>query len=140
MIDGAFAEYLCIADIRCHHLPDNVSFRQAALGEPLTATVHGLVERTTVHPGDVVLISGPGCVGILAMAVAKLQGARTIVLGVTKDAGRLALAKEFGADLVIDAARENVTDILRDYSAADGVDLVCECAGARLHWIHVCKL
>lgn len=130
MIDGAFAEYVCIADVRCHHLPDNVSFRQAALGEPLTAAVHGLIERTVVLPGDVVLVSGPGCVGILAMVIAKLQGAKTIVLGVTKDSRRLALAKELGADLVVDAAKENVADIVREYSAGAGVDLVCECAGA----------
>lgn len=60
MIDGAFAEFLCIRTERCHHLPDNVSFRQAALGEPLSVAVHAVIERTTVHAGDIVLVFGPG--------------------------------------------------------------------------------
>jgi len=129
MIDGAFGEYICITEHRCHQLPSEVSFRQAALGEPLSAAVHGLIERTTVRSGDLVLISGPGCVGILAMVIAKLQGARTIVLGITKDARRLSLAKELGADVVVDVAKENVADVVHDFSSGDGADLVCECAG-----------
>jgi L-iditol 2-dehydrogenase len=130
MIDGAFGEYVCITEQRCHKLPENVSFRQAALGEPLTAAVHGVLERTTVRAGDLVVISGPGCVGIFAMVIAKLQGARTIVLGVTKDDRRLALAKELGADLVIDATKENVSEAVSEYSSGSGADLVFECAGA----------
>jgi L-iditol 2-dehydrogenase len=129
MIDGAFGQYVCITELRCHLLPDNVSFRQAALGEPLSAAVHGLIERTTVRSGDLVLISGPGCIGILAMIIAKLQGARTIVLGLTKDVRRLSLAKELGADLVIDSAKEDVADIVHQFSSGDGIDLACECAG-----------
>jgi L-iditol 2-dehydrogenase len=75
MIDGAFADYLCIRAERCHHLPDNVSFRQASLGEPLSVASI-VMERMTVHAGDLVFISGPGCVGILSMLVAKMEGAR----------------------------------------------------------------
>jgi L-iditol 2-dehydrogenase len=57
MIDGAFADYLCIRAERCHHLPDHVSFRQASLGEPLSVAVHAVMERMTVHAGDLVFIS-----------------------------------------------------------------------------------
>ncbi len=130
MIDGAFADYICITERRCHLLPENVSFRQAALGEPLSVAVHGLIEQTTVRPGDVVLISGPGCVGILSMLIAKLQGAVTIVVGMAKDARRLTLARQLGADMTLDASQEGLADALREYCGSEGPDLVCECAGA----------
>lgn len=129
MIDGAFAEYICIREERCHPLPDQVSFRQAALGEPLSVAVHAVIERTTVHAGDVVLVSGPGAVGILTMLLAKMEGARVVVAGITKDQSRLALAKELGADLVVDTSREDVLGIVRGLTQGEGADLVYECSG-----------
>ncbi len=129
MIDGAFADYLCIREERCHHLPDNVSFRQAALGEPLSVAVRAVTERTTVHSGDLVLVSGPGCVGILTMLIAKLEGATVIVTGTAKDQQRLQCAKEMGADVVVDISREDPLEIVRHYSRGLGADVVYECAG-----------
>ena len=129
MIDGAFAEYLCIREERCHHLPDNVSFRQAALGEPLSVAVRAVIERTTVHSGDLVLVSGPGCVGILTMLMAKLEGATVIVTGTAKDQQRLVCAKERGADVVVDISRENPLEVVHHYSHGVGADVVYECAG-----------
>lgn len=129
MIDGAFAEYICIRAERCHPLPDNVSFRQAALGEPLSVAVHAVVERTTVHAGDLVVVSGPGAVGLLTMLVAKLEGARVIVAGIAKDRARLALAKDLGVDLVVDSSKEDLLGIVRDLTQGEGADLVYECAG-----------
>ncbi len=130
MIDGAFAEYLCIRASQCHLLPDNVSFRQAALGEPLSVAVHAAIEQTTVHSGDLVLVSGPGCVGLLTMLIAKLEGAQVIVAGIDKDKRRLALAKKLGADVVVDTTREDLREIIQKRGNGEGADLVYECSGA----------
>lgn len=130
MIDGAFAEFLCICAERCHHLPDNVSFRQAALGEPLAVAVHAAIERTTVHSGDVVLVSGPGCVGLLTALLAKLEGARVIIVGTDKDERRLALAKTLGVDAVVNISKDNALDVVLSDTGGEGADLVYECAGA----------
>jgi L-iditol 2-dehydrogenase len=129
MIDGAFAEYFCIAAERCHLLPDEVTFRQAALGEPLAVAVRAVIEQTTVRPGDVVLVSGPGCVGLLTMQLAKLAGARVIVAGIDKDERRLTCAKSLGADRVVNASREELLKVLSEYTDSEGADLVYECAG-----------
>jgi L-iditol 2-dehydrogenase len=129
MIDGAFAEYICIRAERCHLLPDHVSFRQAALGEPMSVAVRAVMERTTVHAGDLVLVSGAGSVGLLSMLVAKLEGARVIVAGITKDRSRLALAKRLGADVVVDSSKEDLLGIVRELDN-EGADLVYECSGA----------
>lgn len=130
LVDGAFAEYLCIDARQCHRLPDNVSFRAAALGEPLAVAVHAAIERTSVHAGDVILISGPGCLGLLTAQITKLEGATVIVAGIAKDQRRLACAKTMGADAVVDVSRDNLLEIVRDYSGGRGADLVYECAGS----------
>jgi len=129
MIDGAFADYLCIAAERCHPLPESVTFRQAALGEPLAVAVRAVIERNTVHAGDLVLVSGPGCVGLLTMQIAKLEGATVIVAGIEKDERRLALALDLGADLIVDGSRQDLLKIIRR-ERPQGADLVFECAGA----------
>lgn len=130
MVDGAFAEYLCIRPEVCHHLPDHVSFRQAALGEPLAVAVRAVIERTTVHAGDLVLVSGPGCVGLLTMQIAKLEGAKVIVSGTEKDLRRLACAQDLGADVVVNCSQEDLPEVTRRYKSGDGADLVYECAGS----------
>lgn len=129
MIDGAFADYICIREERCHSLPDHVSFRQAALGEPLSVAVHAVIERTTVHAADLVLVAGPGAVGLLTLLVAKLEGARVVVAGVAKDQSRLTLAEELGADIVVDTSREDLVGIIGELSDGEGADLVYECSG-----------
>lgn len=130
MIDGAFADYLCISSERCHALPKNVSFREAALGEPLSVAVHAVLERTTVRAGDVVLVSGPGCVGLLTMQVAKLAGARVVVAGIDKDERRLACAQQLGADKTVNASREDLVGVIQGLTDGEGAAVVYECAGA----------
>jgi L-iditol 2-dehydrogenase len=129
-IDGGFAEYLCIDARRCHSLPSHVTFRQAALGEPLAVAVHAVIERTTAHTGDLVVVSGPGCVGLLTMQIAKLEGARVIIAGLEKDGCRLTCAKELGADVTVNVERENLLDIVFESSSGRGADTVYECSGS----------
>jgi L-iditol 2-dehydrogenase len=88
-----------------------------------------VIERTTVHAGDLVVVAGPGAVGLLTMVVAKLEGARVIVAGITKDQPRLALAKSLGADFIVDSSKEDLLGIVRRLSNDEGADLVYECSG-----------
>ncbi|MCW5962764.1 MAG: zinc-binding dehydrogenase [Bryobacterales bacterium] len=130
MIDGAFADFLCIDYKRCHHLPDHVSFRTAALGEPLSVAVHAAIERTTVRAGDLVLVSGPGCIGLLTAQVAKLQGAKVVLSGLNRDQRRLECGKALGVDLVVNAEQEDLVELVHDLSGGSGADIVYECAGS----------
>ncbi len=130
MTDGAFADYSTIRASQCHHLPGNVSWRQAALGEPVSVAVHAVIERHHVHAGDVVLISGVGCVGLLTMQVAKLEGACVVITGLDKDGNRMDCARELGADHVINAQQEDVVAAVQDLTGGRGADTVFECAGS----------
>jgi L-iditol 2-dehydrogenase len=64
------------------------------------------------------------------MQVAKQEGACVIVAGIARDQKRLALARELGADIVVDASREDVVEIARGLTNGGGADLVYECAGS----------
>lgn len=130
MIDGAFADYLCIDARRCHKLPDHVSFEDAALGEPISVAVHAAIERINVHSGDLVVVSGPGCIGLLTTQVAKLEGARVILAGLARDKARLACGRAIGADAVVNVEEQDLVEVVKEMSGGAGADIVFEAAGS----------
>ncbi len=74
-VDGAMAEFVK-APARClHHLPDSVPFEKAALTEPCSVAYNATCVKTHIRPGDSVLLFGPGPIGLLCLALAKLSGA-----------------------------------------------------------------
>ena len=130
-VQGAFAEYLVMDSKLVIKVPDNVSLDEAALTEPLACTVHGMLESASVLAGDVVLISGPGSVGLFASQIAKAQGAVVIVCGTSKDKDKLLLAKELGADYSVNVEKEDLKAVINQITSGDGVDLAVECAGVQ---------
>jgi L-iditol 2-dehydrogenase len=77
-----------------------------------------------------VVVSGPGAVGLLTMLLAKLEGARVVVAGIAKDKSRLTLAKQLGADFVVDSSSEDLVEFVHRLTRGEGADLVYECSGA----------
>ena len=128
--NGAFANYIVIPAHNVQELPDNVSFREGAVLEPLGCAVEAVVELTRVKPEDVVVVMGPGLIGQLVAQVAKLCGGRVLVAGTGKDGHRLRLAKELGADYVVDVAQEELTACVNQLTQGLGADVVFECSGA----------
>jgi alcohol dehydrogenase/L-iditol 2-dehydrogenase len=113
-----------------HHVPNNVPFEHAALTEPICVAYNALVEKTTIKPGDVVVIQGPGPIGIMALQVARLNGAGTlVVLGTDADTERLAVAAELGAHHTVNIQQEDPLELIRSLSDGFGADLVVDCSG-----------
>ena len=129
-VDGCFARYCLANEHQVHLLPDNVGFVAGALTEPLACCVHAVLELTTISAGDVVVITGPGSIGLLCLQLAKTSGAFAVMCGTSQDAGRLQLAQEFGADLVVNVEAENALDLVHGLTSSQGADLFLECAGA----------
>lgn len=127
-VHGGFTQYVLVPAHNIHHLPEHVDFIAGALSEPLTCCVHAL-ERTHVEPGETVIVSGPGAIGLLMAQVVKTAGARTIVLGTNADRHRLALAQTLGADLIINVEEEAPQPRIADLTRSIGADVVFECAG-----------
>lgn len=130
-MNGGFAEYVAVRREAVHSLPQNVDFVAGAMAEPLAVCVHALIERTKVSAAQVVLITGPGPIGLLAAMVAKAQGATVIVAGIARDAARLKLAAEVGADLTVAVDQEDLAQKIRPLGQRQGgVDLTVEASGA----------
>ncbi len=130
--DGAFARYLIVPDYIIHHIPKGVSMEAAALAEPTACVVHALVEKTPICAGDIVVVQGPGTMGLLSVQVAKAMGAgKIIVTGVSSDRWRLDIAEQTGADVTIDVQSEsNPVKAILDHSDGRGADVVVEASGA----------
>jgi L-iditol 2-dehydrogenase len=128
--DGCFAEVVKIPAHLLHRVPDGVSFRAAALSEPLAVAVHAVEDRCGIESGDTVVVLGPGAIGLLAAQVARAEGAgRVIVSGTERDAERLACAQRLGFETrnVEKAGGAAQVQVLTD---PIGADVVVECAGA----------
>ena len=131
--DGAYAEYIKLPWRLIHKIPNNVSFDEAAVAEPSAVVAQGLLERAKVEPEDFVVVMGPGPIGLLALQMAKLYGAKAVmVVGTDADERvRLPLARKLGADHVVNASKEDVVEKVLGLTEGFGADLVMECSGSR---------
>jgi L-iditol 2-dehydrogenase len=127
--DGAFAGYTVAPAHRLHHLPDNVNFQEGALTEPLACCVHGVVELTGITVGELVVISGPGTIGLFSMQLAGAFGARVVVVGTSKDRSRLDKALSLGAAYAVNIEEQDPGELLADLSGGFGADVLIECSG-----------
>ena len=129
-MNGGFAEYVVVRAESVMHLPDDLTFDQGACIEPLSCGVHALTERTVVSTGDVVVVFGPGPIGLFAAQVAKAQGAYVIMLGTSIDKSRLDKALELGIDAVGNVETDDVAGMIKDVTDGYGADVVVEATGA----------
>jgi L-iditol 2-dehydrogenase len=129
-VDGGFTSYLVVPEANVHRLPDSLSFEEGALVEPLACVVHGVLDVPRLRPEDLVVIAGPGAIGLLTLQIVRAAGGRAIVLGTAADAHRLALARELGADETLVADEPELRDRVLARSGGRGADLVYECSGA----------
>ncbi len=124
---AAFAEYTLADHGRLFHLPQNMNFDTAAtLPIALTTMHNALVTNGHLRAGQAVLIQGASSgVGLMAMQIAKLKGAK-IVIGSSTDPGRRERLKEFGADLAIDSSDGGWIDQVLKATDGNGVDLIID--------------
>lgn len=136
-LSGAFAEFVDIPDVIVRNnlleIPAGVSFRDAALTEPLACVVHG-VERSGIWLGDTVVVNGAGPIGLMFVRLASLKAARVIVTDVRDD--RLARAKRLGAETVVDVSSlKNPADEIRGMcNSGRGADVAIEAVGLPETW------
>jgi len=128
--DGTFARYTVIEEERLHIIPDDLTYEEGALCEPLAVAAYGVIELTGVRAGDIVYVSGPGPIGLLAAQCAIAEGSTVVVGGVGADASRLDLARELGVHRTVNVQEEDAAALLRDMTTGLGADVVFECSGA----------
>jgi NADPH:quinone reductase len=125
----AYAEYCVSPAFMAIPLPDSVSFVDGAafLIQTLTA-YHALHTMDTTGPGKTVLVhAAAGGVGLMAVQLAKVAGAR--VFGTVSNDAKAALAKEAGADAIINYVKEKFADVILKSTGDRGVDLILDAVG-----------
>ena len=129
---GGLAEYAWLlpgSDIVV--IPPEVRPEAVVMGDALRIMVHGFERIGGLSYGDSVVVQGSGAVGLMGLALARDAGAgQVIVIGAP--ANRLALAREFGADEVLDITRTSAAERIErvlELTAGRGADVVLECAG-----------
>lgn len=125
--NGAFAEYVALPARGLLRLPDNVSYRQAALVDPLSNALHA-VRLSGLKAGDRALILGAGPIGLCVLLCARLAGARAIYVSEISRARR-EMAARLGADAVFDPRTVNLYSRLDELTEGRGPDIIFECAG-----------
>ncbi|MFH1090938.1 MAG: zinc-binding dehydrogenase, partial [Pseudomonadota bacterium] len=128
-LDGGFASLVAVRATALHRLPVQTTFQEGALCEPLACAVHAVFEIAKVKADDLVLVTGPGPIGLLMVLVAKAAGARVIITGTEKDQDRLAAAVGIGADYVVRVDKGKLFDLVTDLTGGLGVDTAIECSG-----------
>ncbi|MCI0536576.1 MAG: zinc-binding dehydrogenase [Verrucomicrobiales bacterium] len=118
-VDGAMTRFVRVPSRILHHVPENLPLEKAALSEPCSVAYNATVMNSNIQPGDRVVILGPGPIGILCAALARLRGAEAGVVGLERDRKRLQIAEGYGCTAIVgdptDWARA------RDGLGADGV-------------------
>ena len=116
-VDGGYAEYFLAEAAFAAPVPDGIDPREAA---PLTCagvTTYKAIKVGNVRPGDLVAVSGVGGLGHLAVQYAKIFGGTVAAVDITDE--KLALARELGADIVIDARADDPAEVLQSHGGAD---------------------
>jgi NADPH2:quinone reductase len=125
----AYAEYMLAPAAQIIPLPDSVSFEEGAAFPVQTLTAwHMLHTAHRTAPGQTVLVhSAAGGVGIVAIQIAKAAGAR--VIGTVSNEAKMKLAKQYGADEVINYASGDFAAETMKLTGGRGVDLILDAVG-----------
>lgn len=127
--NGYFAEYVIARAEACHKIPDTVTPKAAALLEPLGCAVNAAIQMSTVRPGDVAVVFGPGTIGQCVAQVAKLSGAHVVMVGTQRSVHRLEIAKKLGVDKTLVTGEDDVVREIMNLTGGYGADIAYECVG-----------
>jgi L-iditol 2-dehydrogenase len=139
--DGGYAQYVVNHVNTLVRVPDIIGDEEAALAVTAGTSMYGFTELGGLVAGESVVVIGPGAIGLLGVAVARALGASPVILVGTRES-RLEIGSQLGADVVINATKEDVVARIRELTRGIGADYVMECAGTEItinQAIHMCS-
>jgi len=125
--NGALAEYVAVPQHILYRLPNEVSFEQACLVEPLSIAFHA-VGLTPIDINDTVIVVGAGMIGLLVIQTLRLVGCGYII-AVDIDKEKLKLAKDIGADHCLFSDKEQVREHVLEITKGTGADIAFDVVG-----------
>ncbi len=125
--DGAFAEYIVAPASNVYPIPDQLSFRDAALIEPVSACANGVLRASNRNPGTAAVF-GAGFMGLVMVQLLRLLGHRVIALELVEERRRL--AEKLGADVVLNPGGTDAIKDIRELTEGRGADqVICAVGG-----------
>src|SRR5262245_19156251 len=127
---GGFSHYVYLPlNAVLHKVPRGLSSEEAGLATPMSNGIQWTLLDGGVSYGSTVLIQGPGQQGLCCLMAAKYAGAaKVIVTGTARDARRLEVARQLGADVTIDVQQEDALARILESTGHRGVDVVVDCS------------
>ncbi len=124
--DGAFAEYVAVPGHILHRIPDNVTFEQAALTEPVAVALHA-INLCDIKLNDTVVVFGAGIIGLFIIQLLKQSGCNVIAVDILDE--KLGMAKNAGAKVVLNSVTDDVPAEIRKLTNNRGADYAFEAVG-----------
>jgi L-iditol 2-dehydrogenase len=124
--DGAFAQYVNIPGHILYHIPDNVTFEQAAMVEPVAVALHA-INISGVKINDTSVVFGSGMIGLFIIQLLKLAGSNVIAVDMLQE--KLDMAKKAGADFVLNTNADDILSEIRNHTQNRGADFAFEAVG-----------
>ena len=135
---GSYADYIVVGANALHHLPDNIDYAEGTMVGSAGVALHGL-RLAGVEPAATGLVIGPGAIGLCAIQLLKAMGA-TRVICVGRTGARLNMAKQVGADAVVDVLAGRAVEEVLELTGGRGVDISVEAAAAEEGPTHAIKM
>ena len=129
---GSFAEQVCVPAYNLLPMPDGMDFASAAaFGMTYGTSMHALKQRGNLQPGETLLVLGAsGGVGLAAVEIGKAMGAT--VIAAASSAEKLEVARQAGADQLINYREQSLKDELKKLTGGKGVDVIYDPVGGPL--------
>lgn len=126
--NGGYAEYAVNHINTLHRVPESISLEAATLATTAGTVIYGLERAGWVRPGDFVVVSGPGPIGLMAVQVARACGAGAVMLSGTREE-RLSIGRKVGASHTVNVREQDLASEVTKLTDGKGADLVVECSG-----------
>jgi threonine dehydrogenase-like Zn-dependent dehydrogenase len=126
--NGGYAEYAACYDSTLHKLPDTISFEEGAVLTMVGTAMYGYERIGWVRPGETVVVTGPGAMGLVSARLAKILGAGRVILTGTREE-RLAVGRQLGVDITLNVHEVDVCATIMELTNGVGADMVVECTG-----------
>jgi L-iditol 2-dehydrogenase len=126
-LNGAYAEQIRVPQKMLYRLPDEMTWEQGAMVEPLAVAMHA-VNLTPIRLMDPVVILGAGTIGLLVLLAARAKGAGPIIVTDALE-HRLEFARRLGADFAVDVTREDPLAVVQAHTGGTGAPAVIEAVG-----------
>lgn len=124
-MDGGFQDYIVVTEDKLYTMPDNISYECGALAEPFSIAAN-IIARAGIEEGDRVVIFGSGTIGISVLQAVKKLGNAVLVSDIAD--AKLAMAKDYGADAVVNSRTGNLTEAVEQFSPG-GADVLIDAVG-----------